>query len=271
MRPLQVAGRPGEHAARPPGEGTQDIADLALGGSKAAAGVHKEMRLVPAFPRPASASRAIAANFSSVMPGAGEDARALHLRGAVTTRTASQSRSPPVSNRSGMSSTATGARAATAAVRNASRSARTSGCTIASSSFRRSGSTEHLLAERRTIDDPVRDGAGKCFRDERGGGAAIERVHDRIGVVDGNAERPEHRRGRRLAHADRAGEAEHEGHRLPSISAAIRARSAGVTVGVTPNQRAKPGTAWCSSMPRPSTARCPCARACLRSGVSSGT
>ena len=42
-------GRPGEHAARPPGKGTQDIADLALGGSKAAAGVHKEMRLFPLF------------------------------------------------------------------------------------------------------------------------------------------------------------------------------------------------------------------------------
>jgi len=42
-------------------------------------------------------------------------------------------------------------------------------------------------------------------------------------------------------------------------------------LGVAPNQRAKPGTAWCSSIPRPSTARKPRPRAAARSGVSSGT
>ena len=52
------------------------------------------------------------------------------------------------------------------------------------------------------------------------------------------------------------------------MSATIRARSAGVTAGVTPNQRSKPGTAWCSSMPSPSTVAMP-ARARLRAGAAS--
>ena len=38
------------------------------------------------------------------------------------------------------------------------------------------------------------------------------------------------------------------------MSRSIRARSSAVTSGRTPNHFSKPGTAWCSSMPRPSTA-----------------
>ena len=49
------------------------------------------------------------------------------------------------------------------------------------------------------------------------------------------------------------------------------ARSSRVTSGRTPNQRSNPGTAWCSSMPSPSTVRSPRARARARNGVSSGT
>ena len=54
------------------------------------------------------------------------------------------------------------------------------------------------------------------------------------------------------------------------ISCSRRWRSSGVTFGVTPNQRAKPGTAWWSSMPRPSTVRRPRLRAWRRSGGARG-
>ncbi len=40
---------------------------------------------------------------------------------------------------------------------------------------------------------------------------------------------------------------------VPRYRRRSAARSSGVTSGVTPNQRAKPGTAWCRSMPSPST------------------
>ena len=61
---------------------------------------------------------------------------------------------------------------------------------------------------------------------------------------------------RRLPHADRPGEADDQ-HHGPLKLAAISARSSGVTAGRTPNQRSNPGTAWCSSMPSPSTVRLP--------------
>ena len=74
--------------------------------------------------------------------------------------------------------------------------------------------------------------------------AAIQRVHRRVGVVHRHAGFAEYGGRRRFSHADRAGHADYERHRWPSMSSTIRARSSGVTVGVTPNQRAKPGTAW---------------------------
>ena len=54
------------------------------------------------------------------------------MPGALTTATASTSRSPPVSYRSGMSSTASGRRAAAQHSRNWRSAARTSGCTMTS-------------------------------------------------------------------------------------------------------------------------------------------
>lgn len=51
-----------------------------------------------------------------------------------------------------------------------------------------------------------------------------------------------------------------------------RARRSPVTCGLTPNQRSKPGTPWCSSMPSPSTVRKPReAASSFSSGVMSGT
>ena len=170
-----------------------------------------------------------------------------------------------------MSSTATGARAAIACARNSVALGAHERMHDRLEFLQPAGLAYHLLGQRLAIDDAVRDGARKGLGDERRGGAAVERVHGGVGVVHRHAERPEHARRHRLSHADRAGEAEDEGHRPLTMSASIKARSAGVTFGVTPNQRPKPGTAWCSSMPSPSTARSARALAWARSGVSSGT
>ena len=139
--------------------------------------------------------------------------------------------------------------------------------------------------QRHAIDDSVRDGAGKRNLDRSRGGAGIEPVHDRIGIEDRDAAFGKQRRGRALAHADRTGEAENEGcpgrrpgrrsrrrhGRGAAMSASTTSRRAAVTVGIVPNQRAKPGRAWCRSMPRPPTVRRPCAAARRRSAVSRGT
>src|SRR5262249_60694252 len=119
--------------------------------------------------------------------------------------------------------------------------------------------------------------AGNCSFDGGGGlamggaFAAVEAVHRRVGVMDRHAGFGEQAGGDRLAHADRTGEAEDEHHTLALMSASIIARSSGVTRGVTPNQRANAGTAWCSSMPSPSTVRWPRSRAARSSAVSSAT
>jgi hypothetical protein len=62
---------------------------------------------------------------------------------------------------------------------------------------------------------PSTDHAGKGRLDRRDGRAAagVERVDRRVGVVDRHALVDEHRRGRRLAHADRSGQAQDQ-HRL---------------------------------------------------------
>src|SRR5690606_21843967 len=79
---------------------------------------------------------------------------------------------------------------------------------------------------------------------------AIERTPRRVGIERGGPLAAEHRRNGRLAAGDRSGEPE-EQHQPSAIEACTAARSAGPTVGRTPNQRSKPGTAWWSSMPRP--------------------
>src|SRR6478752_870339 len=75
----------------------------------------------------------IAANFCSVMPERSATRSRCTSGGAETTTTASQRFSPPVSNRSGISSTATDAPLRSASARNRVSAVRTSGCTIASS------------------------------------------------------------------------------------------------------------------------------------------
>ena len=72
----------------------------------------------------------------------------------------------------------------------------------------------------------------------------IEPVHGRVGVEAPARRRSANIRGRgRLAHADRAGEAEDEHHARSTMSATIDGAQLGVTAGRTPNQRSKPGTA----------------------------
>ena len=97
--------------------------------------------------------------------------------------------------------------------------------------------------EPRPVDLAVSQRAWEGGFDQRRGGAAIERMNGGIGIMHWDAGLAEHGRGRRFAHADRAGEAEHEHQLLLTISAAISARSSAVTCGTFPNQRAKPGTA----------------------------
>src|SRR4029077_20568842 len=75
----------------------------------------------------------IAANFCSVIPGRSNARARWTAAGAETTTTASQRLSPPVSNMSGISSTATPAPRCSASARKRSSALRTSGCTIASS------------------------------------------------------------------------------------------------------------------------------------------
>ena len=91
-------------------------------------------------------------------------------------------------------------------------SSRTSGCTMASSCFMRSGLLRTGGSELRAVDGAVRDRAGKGLLDRRRGAAAIEPVHGGIGIVNGNAEHPENIGRGRFSHADGAGQSEHEGH-----------------------------------------------------------
>ncbi len=135
------------------------------------------------------------------------------------------------------------------------------------------GIAKHATPESRTVDAAVAtDDAGKRGLDG-GDGAAIAPQHpvDRgVSIVNGDAKSPEGSGDGRLAHADRAGQAEHD-HLDGTVSRNTNSRSSGVTAGSIPNHAAKPGRAWCSSMPSPSTTRLPRPRACASSGVSSGT
>ncbi len=121
---LRSGPRVAQDAAGPSRKSSQDRPDLRFGRGKAAARVHKEMGPSPLFgvrhlPAPGS-PRACAA----LMPGRARTRARCTSAGAVTTRTASQRASPPVSKRSGMSRTTSGGPAAAARLRNATSSSR---------------------------------------------------------------------------------------------------------------------------------------------------
>ncbi len=112
---------------------------------------------------------------------------------------------------------------------------------------------------------------------ERGRAEGRHRAHQRasgrvepmdggIGIPDRHAFLGEEGGRGGLAHADRAGQAEAEGPHVASTAARVSSS----TSGRTPNQRSKPGAAWCRSIPSPSTVRQPAASASTRSRVRSG-
>ena len=135
--------------------------------------------------------------------------------------------------------------------------------------FQLLGRAGHLLREQRPVDLALAHGRWKRGFDRRHRLALIEPVHLGVGVAHRHAALAEVLGRGGLAHADRAGETDDQ-HHDASRCATTWARSSGVTSGLTPNQRSKPGTAWCSSMPRPSTMRLPRALAAASSVVSSG-
>ena len=129
---------------------------------------------------------------------------------------------------------------------------------------------DDVLRQPGPVDHAIDDRAGKRLLDERRGGAGIEPMHRLIGIVHRHAGLGKQPRGRRLAHADRTGEAEND-HVLARMSATTRSRNSADTSGSTPNHLANAGAAWCSSMPSPSTVFSPHCSAASSSGVRSGT
>ena len=114
---------------------------------------------------------------------------------------------------------------ARASARNCRSASRTSGCTIASSCFSAAGSpsTRAPSLTRSTLPSAVVPGNAASISGDRL--ALIEPVHGRIGVVHRHALLREQARGGRLAHADRAGQAEDE--HGPSLIRQQRLRAAG--------------------------------------------
>src|SRR5450759_212111 len=88
----------------------------------------------------------MAASLPAVMPGRSKARIRCRSAGADTTTTASQRASPPVSNSSGTSSTATGAPLRSASAKNRVETAPTSGCTICSSRLMAAASPSTRLA-----------------------------------------------------------------------------------------------------------------------------
>jgi len=74
---------------------------------------------------------------------------------------------------------------------------------------------QHGSREADPVDRAIADGVGESRRDQGNGPAAIERMDRGIGIMDRNAARLKQSGGGRLAHADRAGQAEDEGHGVP--------------------------------------------------------
>ena len=187
---------------------------------EAAAGVDDEVGASPLLARPASAAPGSPRSCSRVMPGRAS------TRARCTSRGRGDDQRPRRSAARRRSRTGAGcrarraARAAARAAQEARRSAsRTSGCTIASSRAQR---RRHRRARAR------RAARGRPRRPRRYAGKAastgataappaIERdAPPRRRRAPARRGAAEHRRGRRLAHADRAGEAEDEGHRAGS-------------------------------------------------------
>lgn len=132
-------------------------------------------------------------------------------------------------------------------------------------------------AQTGTVDAAPHERAGNERRDRRDGIAArsLEPVDRGVGVEDRDLGAAEQSRDRGFTHGDAAGEPDHaQGARVGQVagmSIAIRALTSASMSGSTPNQAVKPGLAWWSSMPSPSTVRSPRAAASASRRVCSGT
>ena len=182
-----------------------------------------------AFPRRAAAGARIASSFSAVMPGRASTRSRWMSAGALTTTVTSTLASPPVSNSSGISSTAIARRAASRRC-SARRSAScTRGCTIASSRLKSGGSASRCAASRCRSTRPSTVTPGNAASIGATASPSYSSCTSASASITGMPAGAEPRRGRRLAHADRAGQSDQQhpaGPRAIVIdSRAPRARS----------------------------------------------
>ena len=195
-------------------------------------------------------------------------------RGAETTMTKWARRSPPVSNSSGTSSTTARAPARRARARKPRSAARTSGCTMRSRRLSAPGSP--ITAARRAARSMTPS------RTVPGNDAAIGRTARPPGRCSACTAASASNTGIRARRKQAA--AVDLPMPMPPVSPITRIpaqtagrssptkrRSASSTSGSTPNQAAKPGRAWCRSMPSPPTATSPRVRAAASRLVSRGT
>lgn len=106
---------------------------------------------------------------------------------------------------------------------------------------------------------------GRLDRRQRLPARALQPVHLGIGIEDGHPRAPQHRRDRRLAHADRAGQTKHD--HCASSAFSSSSQSSG---GAAPKNSENAIAAWPISISSPSTVARPRASAARSSAVSSG-
>ena len=245
----RAGGRPPPRSPRP------------RGGARGRSG--SRSRRAGACSRPAAGGADRGEALRASCPAAAARAASARSAGALTTATASTSRSPPVSSSSGTSSTTSGRPRRRAAREEAPLRARApgdGGSPPGAPAPR--GSSNTSAAERSTVDAPshrAQPGKAAATAATAAPPGASRRVHRASASNTGMPKRAKGRAAVDLPMRDRAGEAEHE--HLSGRRGQDRARSSSSTSGSTPNQARKPGRAWCSSMPRPSTTGWPRARA----------
>ena len=127
----------------------------------------------------------------------------------------------------------------------------------------------------RPVYTPIRRGAGKrrLDRGDDAAAGALQAMHRRVGVEHRHRLGGKHRGNRRLAHTDRAREAEDKrarDRRSGHASSASRSSSSRSRGGATPKNSSNASAAWPISISSPSTVSSPRARAAASRGVSSG-
>ena len=253
------------------GLGSGGAARAARGGGTVRSG--SPHRRAAASPR-SGICRAITASMSAVLMRRRRRTRCIcTARGADTTTTWSTRRSPPVSSSSGMSSTTARRPGAAGAAEEGAFLLLDHRVQDGSSRFERVRLAEHRLARsaaRSTAPSaPCRGMRRRSARTARPP-LRLQPVDRGVGVEHRDACAAEGRGRGGLAHADAAGQAD-DLHRRQQVRGDEAAQLFIHHRRRRRTRRAKPGTAWCSSMPRPSTARRPARAGAASSGVSSGT